>query len=458
MSSVLMVFVVLGVLYLMIQSILKPQWALLLVLSFFPLEQLLSSYVPMLARTSWITNVSVGLIAMAAFGLEFLRGKRPLDGYFNPIWVLVGLLYVFTVFGVLWSPIPEAGRYFIQKGFPYYILLLIILPGLIRDIENIKKFFTPFMAVGSLIIFFILTSPHTQIYGGRLLVDLSRSTGASDDLQSPLVTAELGGAVLIVAALYKPTRYIKAILLLRVITIFAGIGVMLLSGTRGQLIFAIGLSVAVFPIAHQVKNTAQFLVTSAAAGAMGLLFLLAIKIFLSGSSDSGVRWSADNIADGISSRMYYATTILEEYLSRPSALLGGLGTGAFNAYASNEGDNYIYPHNLIVEILTEHGLIGIGLLAGIFGLMAAASLRLYRNYKDDIEYRSTFAILLALCAYATLISMKQGTYTAIPTPFFWYLVLAKIDNQTKARNAMQYIDYTEYESAEYSDYSDTDLE
>ncbi|MCA9304079.1 MAG: hypothetical protein KC996_08160, partial [Phycisphaerales bacterium] len=450
MTAILTALVVLGMMYLILQGILKPQWALLLVLSFLPLEQLLGSYLPLLARKSWITNVAVGLVAMFALGIEFLRGQKPMRGYFNTTWLLVFFLYVFTAFGIFWSPIPEAGKYFLRTGFPYYMLLLVILPGLIRDLENIRRFVVPFMVIGSAIIFFILNSPRTEIYAGRLFVDLSYSTGSSSDRASPLTTAELGGAILIVAALFKPSRFPKPILVLRIASIFAGMGIMVLSGTRGQLLFAVALSVAFFPVAYRIKSAAQFFLTSGAVGMMCGLFYLAIKVFFV-SGESNDRWSAAGLSQGMSSRMYYATTMLGEYVGNPGALLGGLGSGAFNAYVDENSENFLYPHNLVIEVLTEHGLIGLGLLMGIFLTTGLAALRLFKHYREDPVYRPVLAILFALCAYVTLISLKQGSYALIPLPFYWYLVLAKIDNRVQSGTHTEYQGYEDLDSAEYGD-------
>jgi hypothetical protein len=458
MTTIFTALVVFGMMFLVIQGILKTQWAVLLVLSFLPLEQLLSSYIPLLARTSWITNVGVGLIALFALGLEFARGNRPLNGYFNSTWVLVALLYVFTVLGIFWSPIPEAGKYFFRTGFPYWMLLLVILPGLIRDLENIRKFVVPFMIIGSLIVVLILNSPNTRIYGGRFMVDLSDTLGSSKALTNPLATAELGGAILIVAALYKPTVHVKPVLLIRIAAVFAGIGIMVLSGTRGQLVFSVMLSVLFFPVAYQIKNISQFFLTSAAAAVMGGAFYIALKAFF-GSTDANTasRWTTEGISRGLSGRQGFATLMLGEYFSSPGAFLGGLGTGAFNFYSFEQRDRFLYPHNLLIEVLTEHGIIGFGLLMGIFYTMAKGSLRLFRMYRDNPTYRPVCAILYALCAYVTLISMKQGSYALVPLPFFWYLVLAKIEhrarNQAEADQQLNFNDdYDSYD--EYSDYQD----
>jgi hypothetical protein len=455
MTAIFTLLVVLGMMFLIVQGILKTQWAVLLVLSFLPLEQLLSSYIPLLARTSWITNVGVGLVALFALSLEFLRGNRPLHGYFNTTWVLVALLYAFTVLGIFWSPIPEAGKYFFRTGFPYWMLLLVILPGLIRDLENIRKFIVPFMIIGSLIIVFILNSPNTRIYGGRLMVDLSQSLGSRKALTNPLATAELGGAILIVASLYKPTRYIKPILLVRIAAVFAGIGIMVLSGTRGQLVFAVMLSVLFFPVAYQIKNISQFFLTTAAAAVMGGAFYIALKVFFGTTdADTASRWTTEGISRGLSGRQGFATLMLGEYFGSPSALLGGLGTGAFNFYSFEQRDRFLYPHNLLVEVLTEHGLIGFGLLIGIFYTMASGSLRLFRVFRNDPTYRPVCAILYALCAYVTLISMKQGSFALVPLPFFWYLVLAKIENRIHKDGVVTHIAELDDDYDEYSDYQD----
>ena len=86
----------------------------------------------------------------------------------------------------------------------------------------------------------------------------------------------------------------------------------------------------------------------------------------------------------------------------------------------------LFRSNLIIEILTDHGLIGFGLfllVVFVTGIHTFKLLRLIRVHAID---RNAVAIVLAMAGYTTLLSMKQGSYVLIPVPFFMYLIISKL--------------------------------
>ena len=448
MTSALIAFA-LGVFGLMcFMSLIRPHWALVLIFSFFGYEQLLSSFLPIFAQKSWLINVLATGFAGLAVVSGMVAGRKPLRGSLNANMVLMFLLYIFASTSVLYSFMPSAGMYFLRAGAPSIVLMCVILPLLMYSEDQIQKMCVPLMLVGSALVLMIFVSPRTEIYGTRLFIDMSYTRGLGER-GNPLAIAEVGGFMMITAVLMEPKSKNPLISVLRAGSILLGLLISFLVGSRGQLLFSIFFAVMFYPLAHEIRNLKQFFARAVSIGFLGLVILIVSKIVL-GSSDASERFSADNLSDGIAGRMYYITSIFEEYASRPTRYLQGLGSGSFNAFVSHDGDGYIYPHNLIFEILTHHGLIGITLLAGIFMLTGKQTISLIRSGYSGAVNRSSIAIVLALAAYVTMISMKQGSFLLYPLPFYMYLIISKIYR----RHILDAAEFFDHESDVYDDNSE----
>lgn len=422
---------------LLLQSLRRPEWALLLVIYALPLEQLLKSYIPFLAQNTSVTNLIVGVVALTSVGIEYLRGRQPFRGYGNIATIFVGLLYVFTIVGMIWTPMMPAAKQFITAGIPYYGLLLVLLPAL-ASVEGLRRIRVPLVLVGCAIVGLILLSPRTVFYGTRMFIDLSHSTGSRDSRGNPLVIGELGGTILIAASLMGGGLNRPLFLLLRIGAGLLGLTIAALSAARGQLIFAVMVSVLCYPLANEVKNIKQFLLKGCTVGMMLLACYGAFKLVLSGSAEVSQRWSAQEMDDGLGARVYYARELLGAYLGRPAYALQGLGTGSFNTYVPTDSDHYIYPHNLFVEVLGEHGLVGLLLLCGVLAGTGLAAKRLIVDSANDPYYRPVIGFAIAMCGFMFLIAMKQGSYVIMPIPFHWFLVLCKIERRYRLHEAAAY--------------------
>ena len=87
---------------------------------------------------------------------------------------------------------------------------------------------------------------------------------------------------------------------------------------------------------------------------------------------------------------------------------------------------HIYPHNHVVELLIEVGIVGLGLYLTMLYLLARYSLLLYRTYRDDDFLRPIVALLLGICLFVFILSLKQGSVHAPGRPFLWFLLLGRL--------------------------------
>ncbi len=440
---------------LMLVALVRTRWAIVLVFAYSGIEQLIESFSAFFASKSSLINIAVGMVSLLTVGRLLIVGERPFRGAVNGISILVFILYAFAVFGVLYSMMPEAGKHFVKTGFPYYMLYLVLVPSMITRTSILNEVAIPMLVVGCAVMLAILISPRTIFWGSRMFIDLSYSRAGSDAVGNPLAIGELGGTVVIFAALMSARRAGSLIAVFRTGAVALGLVVCFFAAVRGQLMFSIFFAVLFFPLANHVKNVKQFMIRSASAGAALVVLFGVYKIFLSGSA-SVTRFSSEGLSEGISSRMYFLTESLKAYTSNPTNFLQGLGTGSFNTVVRHGGDGYLWPHNLFIDVLMHQGMIGFSIMTVIFLLCARSAWVLFQRARHGQVDRNSVAIALALCGYVTMISMKQGTFMLYPLPFYMFLVLAKMHKLSDAElaEAALHESWSEPENGWNEDYGD----
>jgi O-antigen ligase len=139
-------------------------------------------------------------------------------------------------------------------------------------------------------------------------------------------------------------------------------------------------------------------------------------------------------------------TALDAYGSRPGFWPIGLGASAFNAYYMyrDEGVQYWYPHNIVVEAITEYGVPGMLLLGSLMWLTFRNCLELVKLSGDDRARRSTATVLLGIVTFNFLMCLKQGALLTMPPLFMFCLIVARVAKNEEAAAAA-----AEYEPAEY---------
>lgn len=401
-------------------ALLRPQWVSILVMLLFPLEQLLQVYLPILSTFNKVVNLTIGVLALLAVILRVSRRDRLTLGFGNRITILTFCFYVLWAVGILYSP----ARQELEEGFTftvaYQVLLMGLLPLLILDIFEFRSVLPRLMVAGSIVSLLIVLNPNSSYHSGRLVLDLGTIGGNVMAAGNPLAVAEMGGLIAIVAALYRPERNSQLVTVIRVIAFFTGLWVAIGSGSRGQVLAAALSGIVFFPVSRKLANPKQFVIGLFGFGVLVLGIMLVFKFAI--GEQNAARWDPFGMLRDTTGRLDMVWTLLDHYLSSPSHWLFGLGTQAYAAYSPDEST---YVHNIAAEALCEHGVVGAAMYVTLFIFTIAAGRKLWMAYKDDPSMRSAVAVLLAICLFFLLQSLKQGSMS-YPSPFYWWIILGKM--------------------------------
>ncbi len=399
--------------------IMRPHWAVVIILVMFPLEQALQGYFPFLATNGKIVNASVGFLALFAIGTRVVRGERLFSGVFNLATIAAIGLYLFTWVGLLWSP-SERGLDLLIFGIPYVVLLLFATQLLIDDVADFHRLAVGVMLVGSIIAALVMLNPATVFEGGRLTVDIGLYAGEASS--NPLALATLGGLMAVLAILVQFEKPRPFHMFLRLSAFALGLGLAIQSGSRGQVLAAVVVGVAFYPLARRVASVGQFFLSAFGYAFLFLSLYVVFNLFVGDWNRD--RWDIYSAIDVTGGRLDNVADLMAAYASEPGKWLFGLGTNAFPAVT---GSSLGYVHNQPIEVLCELGLIGASLLIVAGLVVARAAVWLWRVYGNDPVKRGSVAALAGLVAFSLIISLKQGSITVSgPTSLMWWLVLARI--------------------------------
>jgi O-antigen ligase len=429
MTFFLLIFVALGALAGVAAILLRPMWAFLLILIMFALEQLLQSYFNVFQSYPALFNYIVGLVAVLAVGLRVLQRTPITSGLNNPVTYLIFAQFALWLGAMLYSPAPDVASGSLRAAWQPLILFLAVMPLLVVDLPEFRRILVAVMLVGSIMAALIILNPRSTYYSGRMVLDLGMTGLRKDQYGNPLAVAELGGMVALVAALIMPTRRSGLFTALRIGAFTAGMGLAIGSGSRGQVLATAVAGILFYPAARRLNSIRNFFLT-----AFGLLTLMvgvyfAFQLFI--GEQNRERWDIRMMVEDISGRFEMVWLFLDAWIASPSHWLFGLGTNAWaDVYgASDVGGNYV--HNIAVEVLCEHGLVGAAILIATVVLTVRAGVRMWSLHRDDPALRSAAAVFLALGAFMLFNSLKQGSITS-GAPFFIWLVLAKISRREES--------------------------
>lgn len=390
----------------------RPVWSVALLLMMFPLEQVMQSVSPFLRTTglgNQLINYLLGLVAIVAAGHTTLRKPMTWLGYPNPTLLVITVLLAWSVVTVLWSPGRELGVSVILSRWPYFVVMVLVGSFIICDLDDVRGLVSALAILGIVLCSIILASPEFGSQWGRFGII------EGGKLQSnPLAIGELGGATLLVGALMRRTTFGGFAIPIRIAAILLGTVVAIKSGSRGQFIFAVILSIAFFPLAAPVRSVTAFLSTALGMVLVGGVVALLYSTVLEGLAAR--RFSVDQLVYGASStfeRFSNVANLGARWISNPIAIVVGLGYYAYSSF----GLGSEYSHVVAADALFELGIPGALLYLTMLILIVRASKGLMQVVGDDPVHRSAVAVLLALVAYQFLLSNKQGELWGV-TPLF----------------------------------------
>ena len=397
---------------------LRSSWTLALLVVLFPLKQALQASSPYFLTYYALPNYVAVAVTVIAVLRKVSSQQSPLQGYFTgPFWCTV-VIFIWSAVSLLWTPSFGSGSDYIISNVPYFLLYPVLAPLLMRGVDAYREFLLVLLAVSTLVAVVILVNPVFTSQSGRIGIQL-----APNMRTNPLVIGELGGILMITAALRRDQHKQLLAMSIRITGFIAGVLLALQSGSRGQVLFAVALALVFFPISRRVRSVGAFLGT-----AVGITAICVVVLFLAQTVLEGYalrRWDANALDDGVGIRFINLVDLIGVWINNPLAWLFGLG---FNAFTSLGATQAVlgYTHNLPIDIVTELGIPMFGVFMGISLGVIRSSRWLFARFGEDPEYHATAATAMALAAYQFLLINKQGMLWVVPAYFMWSLLLVSM--------------------------------
>lgn len=378
----------------------RPGYIFGLVATQFGVEQLFQTAVPIFVSRQEIYNIAIGIAALTTVAFCWYTG-RVKPGFGN---LGFGFL-IFTCYALLsvgWTPDLQHTIDLLTIFFPYLLLCSVVGPQVITkptDFEDaIKSIWalTFALAIGSMF------APWSS-RGLMSMEELSGNPLAIATNASLLSISSLIFLLSINANFAMRTLFVSGVIL--------GLYICYSTGSRGQMIAA--LAVMILMTLHSSK---RFKTETLFSATIGVLLLMVFKEqFLSLFSE---RWDITKAIETVSTERSAPAAFLWEFWSESGSIFSlffGFGLGSSYHYINN------YPHFVLLETITELGLLGITIYSLV---LIQTGRKLLENQKIDNKNGSfaMFSIIYFLLFFF-LLSFKQGSLLG-SFEFFGFLIIA----------------------------------
>jgi len=390
----------------------KPAVAFSFMLCTFGFEQWLQSRdVFFIANTS-IVNVMSGVVVLYALIITVVKEKSFLYNYPMEA-VLAVVLYVYAGTSILWSPVPDISATNFFQLLPYILLMTVLAPLLIKNKEDFydAMLFLVFFggAISVLLLFF------TE-WGNRTIV---LAVVTLKDKTNPLAIANLAGYVMLAAVLLNIKNEFKVWTIIRLVLVVISLAIAVKTGSRGQFILMLVVSLLLLPISRQLNQIRRFIPLL-----ITIAFTLVVAYWaMSEFIGEDTRWDTDKMGDDIGDRYAAASRLIEQWYSSPGNLIFGLGSSA----SYDPSIFGFYTHIVPLEIIGELGGIGFIIYAIILYLTFSNTLISIRKIGDNVLEKGVLATVVAMVLFEFLLSFKQGSFLGSQIFFGLIIVLARFN-------------------------------
>ncbi len=383
----------------------RPAVILSMIFLLFALDQwgfaLASGYLPSSAFTNYL---AAGMTAFAIIIL-FMFGKphRLLSG---PAFWLVVALFTYAFMSTLWVTVPGKALSIWAVNFQYLVVFILGAPLLIQEIDDLEVPMRALLLLGTPFIFclnFLLE------WGYRGFVVNGEVT------RLPLALAQFGGYMMILGALFGPRHGYWV--LLRIAAVVLGALLIVKTGARGQFISAVLCGAVLFGLGRSGFSPIKLMLATAFAAVFVVIAYFGAISYMKSDPNlraTAGRWSIDRLTEDYgerSIRVLRIEAMLDAWTDNPGTMLVGLGNSA--SYDPNITDCTspvgCYPHNLPIEILTEEGLIGLGLYLALILYVGIIAIRAISDSSVDDDRKGALKVLFAFMIFELILSLKQGS-------------------------------------------------
>lgn len=220
---------------------------------------------------------------------------------------------------------------------------------------------------------------------------------------SPLAAASVAGIALLLPFLVQFSRRFTITILVRISLCITSLFLLYVSQTRGQFVAAAALLVVIYPLTRGGTGFKSAIVAATSLAFVGAI----IGIFFLFVGEQGSRWDAATFIDAYQdSRSVMAEVMLEAWM-KAGPIVHVFGFGSATSW--DHQFIGIYPHVVVVEVLTELGIIGLMLLLLVWILFFVRLRKLFQLHGHTLEDRSVILSLGALFTFYLILSFKQGS-------------------------------------------------
>lgn len=366
---------------------------------------------PLVAENPLFTNLYIVGVLLIACIARVLRGglyryKVPLQG------LLCGLLWGYAFASLLWSPVQALALEEWARYWPYMALSILVSPFIIANVSDLDEVLKSIVVLGGTLTLMVACFVS---WDSRYVVAFW-----SDSVKfwNALAFAQLAGYVVIAAAIGLTARS-KWWLMVRIITICAGLIVAVQSGSRGQFILMVLLPVVMVPLAHNLKNWRAYISLVLLSGLVISVAYFAFTQF-SGSDD---RWSRERFDADLEGRVSMALNLLSSWWAHGEKNIASLILGLGNSASFDPAINGFYPHMVPVEILAEEGIIGFTLFITINLIFGRHLFKIITADYGSRTGRSCLVAIGTMYLFAFMLSFKQGSLLNMTPEMFLFLFL-----------------------------------
>lgn len=409
-----------------------PAVALAGVLCMFGLEQWGQATTAFFAQHHTATNYLIGGILVLALMVQGAKkGFSLLVGYPTVGWLTLGLfLYAFA--SAQWAPRSDISLDLWASRWPYLITIVVLSPLLITQSRDLRAANIGLLVVGGLLTILLLF--FVQWEYRRIVI--------GHDLGNPLAVSSMAGMVVLIAVLADPWSKSRLWTLLKWVVIGLCLMLVVRSGSRGQLVGTIIISIACWPISRRLANVKQFMILGLVVVFLGVATSWAIQEYSSEQmyGARGSRWNEQTAQEDLFGRLNNAMRVVRLAYESPETVLLGLG----NSASYDPRILGIYPHFVPLEVLAEEGLIGFGLYLIILFCSIRSCVRCFWEVANNPRERLLLGGLVGLYMFTLLLSFKQGSLLGNLEFFMLSIILGQYEGILCRDRALE---ETEEESA-----------
>jgi len=402
-----------------------PAVALAGILCMFGLEQWGQATTTFFSQQHTATNYLIGGILVLALMVQGVKkGFSTLAGY-PPVGWLTLALFLYAFASTQWAPRPDISLELWTSRWPYVVTLIVLSPLLITQSRDLRAANIGLLVVGGLLTILLLFFVQWEY----------RSIVMGHDLGNPLAVSSMAGMVVLIAVLADPWPESRLWVPIKWALVSLCLAIVVRSGSRGQLLGTILISIACWPFSRRLANVKQFVILGLVVVFLGAATNWAIQEYSSQQAYSfyGSRWSEQSAQEDIAGRLKNALLLVRLAYESPETMLIGLG----NSASYDPRILGIYPHFVPLEVLAEEGLIGFGLYITILFCSMRSCLRCFRSIANEPRERLLLGGLVGLYMFTLLLSFKEGSLLGNLEFFMLSIILGRYERILSRNHAIE---------------------